>query len=44
MDERHVLEGNELTEISGGMKIPLDVYNLTNTASLRLLAPKMQGI
>ncbi len=44
MDERHVLERNELTEISGGMKIPLNVYNLTNTASLRLLAPEMQGI
>ena len=34
IDERHVLGRNELTELSGGMKFTLDVYILTNTASL----------
>ena len=34
IDERHVLERNELTETSGGMEFTLDVYILTTTASL----------
>ena len=34
INDRHVLERNELTESSGGMKFTLDVYILTNTASL----------
>lgn len=34
LDERHVLERNELSKINASMKFTLDVYILTNTASL----------
>ena len=34
MDGGHALERNELTDTSRGMEFTLDVYILTNTASL----------
>ena len=34
IDERHVLKRNELSKTSASMKFTLDVYILTNTASL----------